>query len=186
MFDLAKNNILSTPGPSRYQNTFSSFAGTDITATITPQDGGKSLVLGELQTISYSVYRPTAPVFALGRIGAKGAVRGARTVAGSLIFTVFDRHVLYDLMKNMQDPNATYTPMKSDEIPPFDITINFLNEIGQSAQMIIYGVHLISEGQTMSIEDMITENVMEFMALDIDTMVPDAFPEDTNYTYTFD
>lgn len=184
MFDLSNN--LFKPGQSRFQNSFTSFAGTDITATITPQNGGKSLVLGELQTISYSVYRPTAPVFALGRIGAKGAVRGARTVAGSLIFTVFDRHVLYDLMKNMQPEGSAYQPMKADEIPPFDVTINFFNEIGQSAQMIIYGVHLISEGQTMSIEDMITESVMEFMALDVDTMIPNAHTEDTNYTITLD
>ncbi|UOE58085.1 virion structural protein [Cytobacillus oceanisediminis] len=167
---------------SRYQSTFNSFSGADIIAVITPQNGGKARVLGELQTISYSVFRPTAPVFALGRIGAKGAVRGARTVAGSLIFTVFDRHVLYDVMKDMQG-NSKYRPMKSDEIPAFDVTINFLNEYGQAAQMIIYGVHLMSEGQTMSIEDMITENVMEFIALDIDTMIPDAVKEHWDYDY---
>lgn len=41
----------------------------------------------------------------------------------------------------------------------------------------IYGVNLISEGQTMSVEDMITENTMEFIALDIETMKPDVFDE---------
>ena len=54
---------------SRYQKTYTSFAGTDIVAVVTPE-GGKSVVLGQLQTISYSVYRPTAPVFALGQIAA--------------------------------------------------------------------------------------------------------------------
>lgn len=153
---------------SKYKKTYTSFSGADILAVITPK-GGKSRVLGELQTISYSVYRPTAPVFALGQINAKGVVRGVRTVAGSLIFTVFDRHVLYEVMK---DHGGGIN--KGDELPAFDITINFLSEYGQSSQLVIYGVHLISEGQTMSIEDMITENTMEFIAMDIDTMEPNS------------
>ncbi|MES9681824.1 virion structural protein [Gottfriedia acidiceleris] len=162
---------------SRYQKTYTSFSGADITAVVTPV-GGKSIVLGELQTISYSVYRPTAPVFALGQIAAKGVVRGARTVAGSLIFTVFDRHVLYEIMSEYNMNNKGKCQInKSDQLPPFDITINFLNEYGQSSRLVIYGVNLISEGQTMSIEDMITENTMEFIALDIDTMIPDAVDE---------
>ncbi|MGG0255007.1 virion structural protein [Bacillus toyonensis] len=161
---------------SRYQKTYTSFAGTDIVAVVTPE-GGKSVVLGQLQTISYSVYRPTAPVFALGQTAAKGVVRGARTVAGSLIFTVFDRHVLYEVMKD-HNVNGNSCPInKSDELPPFDITINFMNEYGQSSKLVIYGVNLISEGQTMSVEDMITENTMEFIALDIETMKPDVFDE---------
>lgn len=151
---------------SKYEKTYNSFAGTDIVAVITPSSG-KSITLGELQTISYSVFRSTSPVFALGRINAKGVVRGARTIAGSLIFTVFDRHVLYQVMQEYDDIN------KSDEIPAFDVTINFMNEYGESSQLTLYGVHLMSEGQTMSVEDMITENTMEFIAMDIDTMTPD-------------
>lgn len=155
---------------SQFMKTYTSFSGCDIIATIT-LPGGKPIVLGELQTISYSVYRPTSPVFALGQRNAKGVVRGARTIAGSLIFTVFDRHVLRsainDYNSRVKDPCKAY---KSDELPGFDVTISFMNEYSQSSKMTIYGVHLISEGQTMSIEDMITENVMEFMAMDIDIM----------------
>lgn len=166
---------MSKSKSSRYQKTYTSFSGADIVAVITPV-GGKSVTLGELQTISYSVFRPTAPVFALGQIAAKGVVRGARTVAGSLIFTVFDRHVLYEVMSEYNE-NNNKSINKGDQLPPFDITINFLNEYGQSSQLVIYGVNLISEGQTMSIEDMITENTMEFLALDIDTMTPDSVDE---------
>lgn len=158
---------------SKYQETYTSFSGADIVAIITGPSG-KAHTLGTLQTVSYSTYRPTAPVFALGQIGAKGAVRGARTVAGSLIFTVFDRHVLYDVMEEIAGKGFT---LKSDEIPAFDITINFLNEYGQSSRLVIYGVHLLSEGQTMSIEDMITENTMEFIAMNIDVMKPDVVTE---------
>lgn len=157
---------------SPYKNTFNSFSGADIVAVVTSYDG-KSVVLGSLQTVSYSVYRSTSPVYALGRVGAKGAVRGARTIAGSLIFAVFDRHALYEVMVGLEGEDM-YTPLKSDEIPPFDITISFMNELGESAQLVIYGVHLISEGQTMSVEDLMTESVMEYIAMDIDEMMPDS------------
>lgn len=167
-----------------------SFSGADIVATITPL-GGKPIVFGEIQTLSYSIYRPTTPVYTLGRINPKGVVRGQRTIAGSLIFTVFDRHVLKSVVNaynfdttatNMTLGNAsTYKftedeltemkkRMKTDEMPPFDINITFLNEYGNSATLNLYGVHILTEGQTMSIEDMITENTMQYLAMDIDLM----------------
>jgi len=186
---MSKTRKTNTGIASRYYKTFTSFSGADIVPVITPR-GGKPQILGEIQTLSYSVYRPTAPVYALGQTNAKGVVRGARTIAGSLIFTVFDRHVLYDLISAERESLQTFhgvecalntRPYKSDEIPPFDICVNFLNELGQSSQLTIYGVHLISEGQTMSIEDMITENTMEFIAMDIDLMTPDAFDEPKDY-----
>lgn len=161
---------MAKPLKSRYQETFTSFSGADIVAVVTASNG-TTMTLGVLQTLSYSVFRPTSPVYALGRINAKGVVRGARTIAGSLIFTVFDRHVLYEILQSYKGIN------KSDEIPAFDITVNFMNEYGQSSQLTLYGVHLISEGQTMSIEDMITEQTMEFIAMDIDTMTPDVLEE---------
>jgi hypothetical protein len=166
----------------RKQNT--SFAGADIVATFTPI-GGKPMVIGEIQTISYSIYRPMVPVTALGQINAKGVVRGPRTIAGSLIFTVFDRHVLKEMMdvysssKNDFVDNYEFTPediknlrqyAKTDEMPPFDINITFMNEYGSASTLNIYGIYIMTEGQTMSIEDMITENTMQYIAMDVDLM----------------
>lgn len=145
------------------------------------------MVFGTLQTISYSIYRPTTPVYTLGRINPKGVVRGQRTIAGSLIFTVFDRHVLKTVMDSYNYTNSSRggggtfgfsgtqikemkDNMKTDEMPPFDINITFLNEYGNSATLNLYGVHVLTEGQTMSIEDMITENTMQYIAMDIDLM----------------
>jgi len=167
-----------------YQATYSSFSGADIVATITPLNG-KPVVFAEIQTISYSIYRPTTPVYTLGRINPKGVVRGQRTIAGSLIFTVFDRHVLRSVIDSYAEAakgkNAIYKftndelkdlrrNAKTDEMPPFDINITFLNEYGHQATLNIYGVHILTEGQTMSIEDMITENTMQYIAMDIDLM----------------
>jgi len=169
-------------GNSIFKNTYTSFSGADIVATFTLR-GGKPIVLGEIQTISYSTYRPTTPVYVLGRPNPKGIVRGARTVAGSLIFTVFDRHVLTAMSSSLKVAYSTadvemrdqVRNMKTDEIPPFDITISFMNESGQSSKMTIYDVYVVSEGQTMSIEDMITENTMQFIAMDIEQMTADYY-----------
>jgi hypothetical protein len=68
--------------------------------------------------------------------------------------------------------------MKTDEMPPFDINITFLNEYGNSATLNLYGVHILTEGQTMSIEDMITENTMQYLAMDIDLMDNNGFNRD--------
>jgi intein/homing endonuclease len=112
---------------------------------------------------------------------------GGRTIAGSLIFTVFDRHIIKEAVKQMFNPKSDdslydlydlstmeYNDMKQrmviDEMPPFDITITFANEYGQRSTMSILGVTIVDEGQVMSIEDMMTENTMSYMAMDIELM----------------
>jgi len=170
---MAKNVVTN-----EYGRINTSFSGADAVATITPL-GGKPLVFGTIQTLTYSIYRPMTPVYSLGRINPKGVVRGQRTIAGSLIFTVFDRHVLKSVMESFRKSDYNFSKkeinemsenMKTDEMPPFDINITFMNEYGNSATLNLYGVHIITEGQTMSIEDMITENTMQYIAMDIDLM----------------
>jgi hypothetical protein len=168
---------------SKYEKTYSSFSGTDIVASITPP-GGKPIVFGELQTISYSIHREKFPVRTLGSINPVGFTYGGRTIAGSLIFTVFDRHIIKQAVSQMFIPGSDSDPygvstldyedmlqrMVTDEMPPFDVTITFQNEYGQSSTMSILGVTIVDEGQVMSIEDMLTENTMSYMAMDISLM----------------
>jgi hypothetical protein len=97
-----------------YQKTYTSFAGTDIVATVTMPAayGGNSYVLGELQTISYSIHRDVAPVLRLGRSGPAGFTSGYRTIGGSMIFTVFNQSVVYtlrDLLLGVNDQDAKRT-----------------------------------------------------------------------------
>ena len=54
-----------------------------------------------------------------------------------------------------------------DQMPPFDITITFLNEFGNTAQMRIEGVQLINEGMGMSIDDVVLEKACTFVARSI-------------------
>ena len=68
------------------------------------------------------------------------------------------------------DADCTKKVYLTDELPPFDIHMTFLNEYGQQAFLVIHDCYVTSEGQVMSIEDMITENTMQYLASDITLM----------------
>lgn len=62
------------------------------------------------------------------------------------------------------------TPVYSDEIPPFDVTISFGNEYGQMARIVIYGVEILNEGTGFSIDNVTSEKACTFVARRVDTM----------------
>ena len=157
--------------------TYTSFSGSEATVSaVFPFR--QPVVIGQCQTITYSLFRPMTPVYNLGKAKPSGYVRGPRTIAGSIIFTVFDRHVLLQAFHRAFSKESAPCLEKGimpDELPPFDLQITFMNEYGQSSLLIVHGVHLTSEGQVMSIEDMITENTMQYLASDITLMRPNVF-----------
>lgn len=177
---------------SEYTRSYNSFSGVDIKATF----GGK--VIGELQGVSYSVTREKAPIYTMGSADPRSFSRGKRGIAGTLIFTVFDRSALIESFRNMddkagwffahdtdvqkhnseeekgaqvwQDVNTDNTWQPAwypDQIPPFDICLTAANEYGQVAQMSIRGVEILNEGSGMSIDDIVTEQQMTFVAREI-------------------
>jgi len=178
------------------KQTYNSNSGCDIVATL---DG---VLIGNLNGISFSTTREKAPIYVMGSVDAVSFGRGKRGHAGSLIFTNFDRHALYDIMQG--DPNGVRTnkryfywkkqtdipaggrskmlskdlgkdmfsslglsldaPNYSDQIPPFTITLTGMNEYGNINVMHILGVELINEGSGVSIDDIVTETQMTFVA----------------------
>lgn len=158
------------------RHTYNSFAGSDINVSIAFK-GGQPVTVGEAQTVTYSLFRPMNPVYGLGDARPKGYVRGQRTVAGSIIFTVFTRNVLldtfYEAFRN-QNSKCVNREYLTDELPPFDIHMTFMNEYGVGSRLVIHDVRVTTEGQVMSIEDMITENTMQYLATDITLQRPGA------------
>lgn len=161
------------------------FSGCDIVPVITTQ--GKVIELGNIGTLSYSTHRDKFPVRTLGRTYARGYTRGGRTIAGTLVWTVFDTHALsqladiFDFESGSDDLMSTVVP---DQLPPFDITITYFSEVPsvdwkdtgrpkfKGAVMRLYGVEIVDEGQNHSISDLYVENVMQFVARDIEHMTP--------------
>ena len=123
-----------------------SFSGADTVATmIIPQIGpdgritssGDVIDIGELQTISYSVHRENTPVRTLGHSNVRGFIKGGRTIAGSLIFTVFNEYAFYRIKQYKEylaRSNGFFAPL-ADMLPPIDIVLTFFNEYGNAAKM---------------------------------------------------
>lgn len=159
-FTKSKGNI--------YSNT--SYSGSDIFASISIGGNGTfpggSYVIGELQTLSYSLHMERGTVRSCGNINAKDYTDGPRTIAGTLIFAVFDKHFVRNVLK-AAGINTLTTTILTDELPPFDITITYANEYGHKSVMRIYGIKLVNEGMVMSINDILTENSYQYVARNI-------------------
>lgn len=155
-----------------WEKTNTSYSGTDCTIVI--QANENIIVLGNVTTFSYSLHRDKVPVRTLGRSSSKGYVAGGRTVAGSMVFTVFDTHPLMSVIQSLEyvrNPEDRYTSPVPDQLPPLDIILIFHNEYGYSSVVRLYGLEFTDEGTTHSINDIYSESVMQYVARDIDIMV---------------
>lgn len=196
----------------RFTNTYTTFSGADIVATFA------GVTIGGLSGITWSVTREKAPIYTMGSPNPRSFSRGKRGIAGSLIFTTFDRPSLYNMLlegKKHDDfkyftrssnvlpgmdtegsmqhrgitPSDTQTvdirsafPYYSDQIPPFDITITFANEYGQAAMRSIYGCELLNEGSGASMDDIVIEETMTYVARDVGPMYATGQPNEPNFT----
>lgn len=154
---------------SRY---YQSFSGTDTIAFLMMPDC-TPIVIGSLTTISYSMFRNKKPVINIGRTNINGVTRGSRIFAGTMIFTLINQHWLRELQDQWKENyNGNYylanvSELKVDELPPFDIMIVSANEYGSAVAMYVYGIDFTDEAQTISVEDLFTENTFSFIARDV-------------------
>jgi hypothetical protein len=99
-----------------------------------------------------------------------------------MIFTMFNEHALASLMRAIGhtknkygDPDISAQErvemLLSDQLPPIDITIVFANEYGSLSKASLYGVEFMNDGFTLSIEDILTEEVINFVARDADPVI---------------
>lgn len=54
--------------------------------------------------------------------------------------------------------------MYADQVPPFDVTLTFANEYGQAAFQKIYDVDILNEGSGVSVDTIVMERQMSFIA----------------------
>lgn len=185
---------------SEYSRTFTAFSGADIVATLGGKLVGTLQAITYSVTREkapvYVMGDPNPKAFSRGKRGIAGSLvftvldRDALTPLKDT--NQVHRHGL-NTTNDLFDQNSTGVrtvqqleaqggedaveawkskkkPRYSDEILPFDITINFLNEYGQAAVMTIYGVEILNEGMGMSIDDITTEKACTFIARDINEM----------------
>lgn len=206
---------------SRFTETYTTFSGADIVCTFA------GVTIASLSGITWSVTREKAPIYTMGSANPRSFSRGKRGIAGSLIFTTFDRPALYDMLYANKDndsakywtrtsnilpgfatSNGTAThagivpvdpnpssqlagqsvsvkqafPYYADQIPPFDVTLTFANEYGQTAVRSIYGCELLNEGSGASMDDIVIEETMTFICRDLGPMIATARGDFTTST----
>lgn len=155
------------------------YTGTDLTVLIdlvdtptvanTPSLSGTQLI--QCTTISVSIHREKAAVRAAGYIGAKGFARGKRTIAGSIVLTQFTLDSLYSFLMAQQisghDLSKDTTYVKPDQLPPFNMTLLFADELGNVSYRRILGVDFVTDGVVYSTNDMVSEQVLSYVASDM-------------------
>lgn len=148
-----------------------SFSGTDVRA-FAEQDSNV-FSLNSLATISFQVNEQKSPVRRLGRQGVVGFTRSIKTIAGTMVFVILKGHPLKDLM-----PNNTLTqrykeintnmPFQATNILPFNLRLKYKTEHSSTdfSELFIEGIEIISQSIVTSVNDMITELVVQFMGRD--------------------
>lgn len=119
-------------------------------------------ILGNIQTISISYTSSVFPVRRLGERTAKFYNKGARSFAGTIIFTHLNEDIFYMASKIYGSGNSDLYYL--DDIPPFNIIINASNEYGESAIKVIYNVTLTHAGTAHSVDDLFTEHSVTYIA----------------------
>jgi len=167
---------------------YHTFSGIDISAVaslsniVTPLEG--------MTQLSWSIYRPKTPTRTLGKVNASGRVSGTRTIAGTMIFTLFDHHPLLDLVPDTlyanQRPIASQNPklwkpkILADQLPPFDMVIILQNEYGFASLVTLYGISIVSESSVVGMDNLVTELVCEYVATGMDPIAEIEMDENGN------
>lgn len=184
------------------EQTFKAIPGTIVRVLLEfpNYSNGKSAVieLDDVMTLSYSLFRVKVPVVTLGQSSVGGYGIGVRTVAGTMIRSVFmtdklsefqtecylmDQTEIRERLIDSDNSMPTGVPMKDklafmkDDLAYFNIHIlsiaeelkNYNNNAPYMRQEMIIGAMIINNGQTYSVEDLITETSFSFQAKAIRT-----------------
>lgn len=177
--------------------TYKAIPGTIVKVLIEFPDysNGNSAVieLDDVMTLSYSVFRVKAPVVTLGQSGVGGYGLGVKTVAGTMIRSVFmtdaisefqtkcylmNQQQIQERLSNIDGKIPSGVPLKDhlafmkDDLAYFNIhmvsvteeTKSYLDQTPFMRQEMIIGAMIINNGQTYSVEDLITETSFSFQA----------------------
>src|SRR3989304_2550589 len=104
--------MANVPQASEFVRSFNSFSGVDIKGVF----GNK--VIAELQAVSYSITREKAPIYTMGSADPRSFSRGKRGIAGTLVFVMFDRHVVLSALGGYSQDGGLKFQSDKDDIRP--------------------------------------------------------------------
>lgn len=126
---------------------------------------GAFIEFANVQTLSVSMTRDFAAERVLGTSWVSEYSRGARTVAGTMAFTMFDG----DAFRSLEGvrPGTTREDLRwysPDDIPEFNIVLTATNEYGHTVSGVLLGVAIPNSGITVGVQDVFTEQVCSYVA----------------------
>lgn len=156
-------------------------------------EGSVYVKMNSVTTLSWSVYRAKIPVTPIGENTVSGFALGNKTVAGHIIKTLtyadeftsvvefysklaikYKQDNYYEnlgskqpisLDSNYKITQKNFDSLMKDDLLPFNIHAYSISEYtGKIVKDSIYGCTIINTGQVQSIENLITENTISFMA----------------------
>lgn len=101
-------SLTGTKGMDVFNATYTAMSGCDIKAIL------GDVLLGNIQGLSLSITREKTPNYVMGSKDPVGFSRGKRGIAGSMIFSLFDRDALWDIMNPGADRNTLTGPSNID------------------------------------------------------------------------
>lgn len=182
---LTQTGSVSTQLPSldphnAYNTPHTSYTGQNLRVMIESGIGNintdsRSKQLLELSTLTVSVHRVKAAATACGYFNPKGFARGRRTIAGTMVLTKFTADVMVDFLQSgafTSDLSKDTVYMKVDQLPPFNMTLLFADEYGHASSQRLLGVEFVTSGDVYSIQDMLSEQTVTYMAADFTPLMP--------------
>lgn len=172
-------------GGSNCRIDFNSFSGSDVNVYLlvdlndVRKEAGEDpkeknfCPLVEIQTLSISSARSVHPVRRLGESHVTEYTRGARTIAGSMVFATGTRDVFARLNMVSRREKASKEPFFTDELAGFHVLIACVNEYGQTAHAALTDVTLTNFGTTFSSDDMYLESTYTWVARYYHPLLPD-------------
>lgn len=176
---LPVQGIFTVNNSPKTSQMFRTFSGIDIKAiaslntAVTPLKGMTSL--------SWSIHRGSSPVRPLGKVSGIGRPKGPRTIAGTMIFTLFDHHPLNEILPEnypvdnqlqlVADSRLQRPMILADQIPPFDLVLILQNEYGFASLVSLYGIQIVDENTVLGIDNLVTEVVFQYTAVGMDPIV---------------
>lgn len=118
-----------------------------------------------LAMLKVSTHRDKFPVATLGRLAPIAFTAGHRTVAGSLAFNTINSEAFSEVLHMIKD--SAKINIRPDAIPPFNISLNLINDAGVCSVGKLIGVTLLDGGYSVSVDELAITEVYSFMAKDI-------------------
>jgi hypothetical protein len=155
---------------------YRTFTGVDIKVTY-----AMDYLVGELKginAISWSIHRSKPAAVSLGEEGINNRGNSIRTIAGSIIFSIFDENPITAIYPEEYLRNAhpqrivRKNIIRPDDLPPIDLIVIMTNEYGFVSTMTLFGVQFMDSGGSIGINQLVNEEVIQYTALDIDMMHP--------------